>query len=126
MLLRERSFEGGPVAQLVVDRQGNLLLASDKARQMFGLPVADLGCPLRDSRCRSGRPLLTLDIVIPVARLRQPLRACLDGSAREVVTLEGVNRRGKPIVCKVTCSSLANRSGEASDLLLLMEDVAAV
>jgi two-component system CheB/CheR fusion protein len=47
-LLREASFYGSPLAQIVVDGRGILAMASEKARQLFGLTPGDLGRPLQD------------------------------------------------------------------------------
>ena len=45
---REAAFDSGPVAQIAVDPRGHLLLANEKARQLFSLAPADLGRPLKD------------------------------------------------------------------------------
>jgi two-component system CheB/CheR fusion protein len=96
----------------VLDRALSVLLWSQRAEDLWGLRGEEA----------VERPFLKLDIGLPVAMLKQPLRACLDGSAREVVTLEGVNRRGRPIVCKVTCSTLGGHGDREGDLLVIMED----
>src|SRR6478672_3260244 len=41
-------LEASPVAQIVVDALGQLILANDRARELFGLRRADVGQPLRD------------------------------------------------------------------------------
>jgi two-component system CheB/CheR fusion protein len=46
--LREGSFDAGPVAQVAVDHTGQLVLANQQARALFGLASADLGRSLRD------------------------------------------------------------------------------
>ena len=46
--LREAAFEASPVAQIVVDRRGHLILASEKARRLFNLRGNDLGRLLQD------------------------------------------------------------------------------
>ncbi len=46
--LREAAFEVVPTAQLVVDKNGNLVLANETARSLFGLTQADLGRLLQD------------------------------------------------------------------------------
>lgn len=103
---------------VVVDRSLAVLVWSQRAEDLWGMRSDEA----------VGRPFLKLDIGLPVERLRQPLRDCLDGGApRQVVTLEGVNRRGKPILCNVTCSLLVGESeseGE-SDALLIMEELSA-
>jgi two-component system, chemotaxis family, CheB/CheR fusion protein len=46
--LREESFEAGPVAQIVVDRAGVVVLVNAQARQLFRLNARDLGAPIQD------------------------------------------------------------------------------
>jgi two-component system, chemotaxis family, CheB/CheR fusion protein len=46
--LHESAFEAGAEAQIVVDRQGVLTLANERARVLFGLSERDLGRPLQD------------------------------------------------------------------------------
>ncbi|MBD3563046.1 PAS domain S-box protein, partial [Planktothrix sp. FACHB-1355] len=48
MRLRDEAIENNPVAQIVVDVQGNLVLANRSARILFGLTSHDLGRPLQD------------------------------------------------------------------------------
>jgi two-component system CheB/CheR fusion protein len=47
-LMREVGFESGPIAQLVVDRDGTLTLANMQARTLFNLALRDVGRPLKD------------------------------------------------------------------------------
>jgi two-component system, chemotaxis family, CheB/CheR fusion protein len=42
------ALESSPVAQMVVDAAGQLLLVNDRARELFGLRKTDVGRPLRD------------------------------------------------------------------------------
>lgn len=46
--LREAAFNAAPVAQLVVDLNGNLVMANSLARSMLGINRQDLGRPLQD------------------------------------------------------------------------------
>jgi two-component system CheB/CheR fusion protein len=46
--LRDTAFEAGGEAQVVMDRGGNLVLANERARGVFGLMQSDLGRPLQD------------------------------------------------------------------------------
>ncbi|HVG21927.1 MAG TPA: CheR family methyltransferase [Blastocatellia bacterium] len=46
--IRETSFDSGPLAQLVVDANGFLVLANQQARALFGITHRDQGRPLRD------------------------------------------------------------------------------
>src|SRR5262249_34394551 len=45
---REAAFDASPIAQIVVDREGTLHLANERARSMFTLTTSDLGRPLQD------------------------------------------------------------------------------
>jgi two-component system, chemotaxis family, CheB/CheR fusion protein len=47
-LVRDAGFESVPLAQLVVDRDGNLALANLQARAFFGLTPRDVGRPFKD------------------------------------------------------------------------------
>jgi two-component system CheB/CheR fusion protein len=47
-LIRDAGFEAAPVAHLVVDREGRLILANLQARTYFGLSPDDMGRPLQD------------------------------------------------------------------------------
>jgi two-component system CheB/CheR fusion protein len=46
--LREGSFDAAPVAQIVVNRAGHLVLANQRARSLFNIASADLGRQLSD------------------------------------------------------------------------------
>jgi two-component system CheB/CheR fusion protein len=46
--LRDAAIDLGPVAQLVVDRQGVVLQANQQLRSLFGLTPRDVGRPLQD------------------------------------------------------------------------------
>jgi two-component system CheB/CheR fusion protein len=54
--LREVAFDSTPAAQVVVGRNGNLVLANEEARALFGLSPQDLGRPFQDLEI-SYRPL---------------------------------------------------------------------
>jgi two-component system CheB/CheR fusion protein len=48
VLMRDVGFESAPIAQLIVDRPGNLALANMQARTLFNLAQRDVGKPLKD------------------------------------------------------------------------------
>ncbi|MCT7948816.1 PAS domain-containing protein [Ancylothrix sp. C2] len=48
MRIREAAFDTGPIPQIVVDLQGFVVLANDRAKVMFNLATRDLGSPLQD------------------------------------------------------------------------------
>jgi two-component system, chemotaxis family, CheB/CheR fusion protein len=91
-------------------------LWSDKAHELWGLRGDEV----------QGQPFLALDIGLPIQSLAQPIRDCLDsGPNGAAVLLDGVNRRGRPIRCKVTCTRLGEGPGPADGVILLMEEAPA-
>jgi len=97
-------------AELVVE------IWSDKAQELWGLRGDEV----------QGQPFLSLDIGLPIQNLAQPIRDCLDiGPAGSTVLLDGVNRRGRPIRCQVTCTRLGEGPGPADGVILLMEEAVA-
>jgi two-component system CheB/CheR fusion protein len=99
---------------IVVNQDMNVLMWNHRAHDLWGLRTDEA----------QGKSLLNLDIGLPVHQLRTPVRACLAGeSERGEVTLDAVNRRGKKIKCRVTCSPLVTASKKREGVILLMEEV---
>ncbi len=107
------SLRGGVI---VVDRELRVLEWNRHAEDPWGLR-------LNEAR---GQHLLNLDIGLPLAELRSTLRACLAGEIESQQTmLHAVNRRGKTIECRVTCTPLVSVGLEIRGVILLMEDMTA-
>ena len=70
--LREVAFDTGPIAQLMVDHNGVLVLANDQARHLFGLNVQDLGRPFHELEV-SYRPLELRSLIEQVRTQQRPL-----------------------------------------------------
>jgi two-component system, chemotaxis family, CheB/CheR fusion protein len=70
--LRESAFDAVPVAQLVVDADGSLVHANERARALIPLTAADLGRPIQDLKI-SYRPV--------------EIRSCIDQAATERVPI---------------------------------------
>jgi two-component system CheB/CheR fusion protein len=103
------SLRGGVA---VVDREMRVQIWNHRAVDQWGLRSDEV----------LGQHLLNLDIGLPVSELQKPLRACLSGqSPHTEVIVEAVNRRGKAIECKVTCSPLIDTSEAITGAILLME-----
>jgi two-component system CheB/CheR fusion protein len=47
-IMRDTAFESSPVAQMVVDTAGTIVLLNERLRHMFSLSSRDIGKPLRD------------------------------------------------------------------------------
>jgi two-component system CheB/CheR fusion protein len=105
------SLRGGVA---VLDTELRVEVWNEKAFDLWGL---------RDEEVR-GVHFMMLDIGLPVQSLAKPIRACLVAeSEREFVVLDAINRRGKPIVCEVTCTPMRRASGtEVRGVIVLMEE----
>ena len=103
------SLRGGVV---VVDPEFLVLIWNRKAEDLWGL---------RSDEVR-GRNLLNLDIGLPVERLKSALRGCLTGESRyQEAALPATNRRGKAVVCRVTCTPMTD-DGDIKGVILVMDD----
>jgi two-component system CheB/CheR fusion protein len=59
-----------------------------------------------------------------VEQLRQTIRACLAGESQALeVVLAAINRRGKAIQCKVSCTPLVGIGKEIWGVIMLMEEL---
>ena len=103
------------LAVAVLDRNQRVQIWNGKARELWGLPSEEA----------EDEHLMSLDIGLPVEKLRQQVRDTLTGkSQREEVVLEATNRRGKAFTCRVTFLPLGSGGdGNASGVIMTMEDV---
>jgi len=80
--LRELAFDVTPLAQFVVDLNGQLVLASGQARHAFGIGGADIGKPLQDLEI-SFRPVELRSLIQKAYAERIPVALngvkCVDG-----------------------------------------------
>ena len=98
---------------IVVDRDLKVEMWSRHAQDLWGARADEV----------EGRNLLTLDIGLPVEPLGERLGACL---ARQAdfgeLALDAVNRRGKAIRCKISCTPLEEPAGDIRGVILFMEE----
>jgi two-component system, chemotaxis family, CheB/CheR fusion protein len=98
----------------VVDRELRILAWSRHAEELWGLRGEEV----------NGQHLLNLDIGLPVQKLRPLLKACLSGeSAHEQKILDAVNRRGKKILCQVTCAPLLASEASVAGAIIVMDEM---
>jgi two-component system, chemotaxis family, CheB/CheR fusion protein len=111
-VLLEGILAGLGSAAVVLDRNLAVLTWNRRAEEMWGLNRDEI----------RGRSFLELGIGLPVARVEEPLRACLGGSpaAREL-TAEAVDRRGRKIECRVVVTPLIT-AGEVQGAIMLMDE----
>jgi two-component system CheB/CheR fusion protein len=98
-------------AVVVMDRTLHVRVWSEKAQDFWGVRGDEV----------LGQSFLNLDIGLPVEELRQVLRETLaDGREREQ-SLDGINRRGKPVRCRVRIAPYLATAG-VDGLILLIEE----
>ncbi len=102
---------------------GVAVLNQDLHIQIWNYRAEDLWGVRADEA--KGRHFLNLDIGLPVEQLRLPIRASLLGeSPYPEVLLQATNRRGRAILCKVTCTQLrASTTRDIQGVILLMEEI---
>jgi two-component system CheB/CheR fusion protein len=98
---------------VVIDRQFLVQVWNRGAADLWGLRAEEV----------KGASLFSLDIGLPVERLREPIAACLDGLDQRMTMLDAMNRRGRPLTCRVTCTRLPAATGEAEGVVLLMDAI---
>jgi two-component system CheB/CheR fusion protein len=80
VLVRDAAFDMAPVAQIVLDIEGNMVQANERARTMFSLAAKDVGRPFRD-----------LELSYRPAELRSLVEQAY--AQRRMVTKSNVERR---------------------------------
>jgi two-component system, chemotaxis family, CheB/CheR fusion protein len=98
-------------ATIVIDQQFNLLSWNKESENLWGLREDEV----------QAQSLLGLDIGLPVDRLREPIRQCLNGQENEEIVLEAINRRGRNVQCRIRLSPLIGVQKERQGVILLME-----
>ncbi len=78
--LRELALDSSPLARIVINDNGHLMFATQKARALFGLTGVDIG-----------RPLQELEIYYRPAELRPLIERCY--AERRKVTVNDIERR---------------------------------
>jgi len=104
------------LAVAVLDRNQRVQIWNGKARELWGLTPNEA----------EDEHLMSLDIGLPVEKLRQQIKDTLTGkSEREEVVVEATNRRGKAFSCRVTLLPLGSSGdGNVPGVIMMMEDVA--
>ena len=113
--LRSNSFLTSVLASVqqavvVVNRDMRVVAWSSHATELLGL---------RDDEVE-GEHLLNLDVGLPVATLREPVRRVLAGAPGETVTTEGHNRRGQPVSYTIGFAPLADGADVPAGAILLL------
>ena len=125
--LRQRSEELNTVnaflESILTSLRGGVAVVDSELKVLVWNPTADDLWGLRADEA-VGRHLLGLDIGLPVERLKQPMRDCLNGVRTfSEVQVDATNRRGRTINCRVTCSPLLGAQRDIRGVIVMMEDL---
>ena len=72
-----------------------------------------------------GQPFLNLDLGLPLDALKRQIRAAVDGDLeQDTIVVDAVNRRGRQVRCRVTCSGFEDERNDRG-VILMMETEAA-
>ncbi|HET6815756.1 MAG TPA: CheR family methyltransferase [Mycobacteriales bacterium] len=101
-------------AVIVVDQDVVITAWNRRAEDLWGLRQSEV----------VGQHLLNLDIGLPLEQLRPLVRASLSGvEERPELESEAVNRRGRRIQVRVTCSPLARADSGVAGAIVLIDEV---
>ena len=112
--LRANAFLGSILSSIdqsvvVVDTDLAVTVWSHAATELWGLRADEV----------EGQHLLNLDIGLPVAELRDPIRATLNGGPADPVTVSARDRRGRPVESRIVFSQLVNHAGDVQGVVLV-------
>ncbi len=114
--MRESAFDASPVAQIVLDASGYLVMANERARSLFGVAAADLGRPIQDLEV-SYRPLELR------SRLEQVLQ---ERQAQDVPRVERHLSDGSTQYLDARLAPLLDRGGKLIGASVAFTDVTTV
>jgi two-component system CheB/CheR fusion protein len=109
------SILGGLHAAVVVtDGEHQIQAWNDRARDLWGLHSGEV----------HGQHLMNLDIGLPLDRVMPLLRGVMSEASDDgEVTLDAVNRRGKPVVVRVRVSPMIGPERDVRGAIVVMEEV---
>jgi two-component system CheB/CheR fusion protein len=100
-------------AVVVLDSHLNVRVWNARATDIWGLRGEEA----------EGLPLTALDVGLSLQPLTQPVRDALAGrSPRQEVVLDGRDRRGRPLRCRVTIGPLLGSTGERRGVILFIAE----
>jgi two-component system CheB/CheR fusion protein len=102
-------------AVVAIDRELHVTKWSARAEDLWGLRGDEV----------IGKSFMGLDIGLPVERLGPSLRACFAGDEVADVVLDATNRRGRSIICKISCIRLAGDGAEPRGIVLVIAETSA-
>jgi two-component system, chemotaxis family, CheB/CheR fusion protein len=96
-------------AVVVLDKDLQITGWNDAAFELWGLRPDEA----------LGKHLMNLDIGLPVERLHAPVREMFSGDGRPEIELQAVNRRGRPVICRIELVPLDGGDGVRGAILMM-------
>jgi len=94
----------------VLDNELRIRLWNRQAEELWGVRSDEV----------IGKPLLGLDIGLPMAEIAGPIRASLSGTdGHQEIRVPATNRRGKQFVCRLQAAPMAGSDGSHSAIVLM-------
>jgi two-component system CheB/CheR fusion protein len=114
-LFLESILGGVRVGVIVLNPELRVQMWNHKSEDLWGLRADEV----------IGKDFLSLDITLELEQLKQPIKGILSGEEDFSNNIQQtINRRGKPIECKITMVQRNNNSEGIQGVILLMEEVA--
>ncbi|HXM57340.1 MAG TPA: CheR family methyltransferase [Candidatus Dormibacteraeota bacterium] len=110
----ESVLGGLQLGVMVVDADMRVKMWYGRSEDLWGLRASEV----------HEQPLMSLDIGLPVADVRNLVRSVLsdDGGTREML-VDATNRRGRGIRCRVVASVSSAADGDSPNVVLLVEEL---
>ena len=94
----------------VLDKELRIRLWNRQAEELWGVRAEEV----------IGKPLLGLDIGLPMEEIAQPIRASVSGAnGRQELKVPATNRRGKHFLCRLQAAPMAGSDGARSAIILM-------
>lgn len=104
------SLQAGVV---VIDSSYNILSWNEQAQNLWGLQSEEV----------VQQSFFSLNIGLPVDKVRETIRCCLAGEDHLEVLIIATNRLGQTIECRITCNPLIDHENLRQGAILMMEAV---
>jgi two-component system CheB/CheR fusion protein len=99
---------------VVLDRDLHVQVWNGQSQELWGLRADEV----------QGRPLLSLDIGLPMDQILPAIRAQMASpGGHQEATVDARNRRGRAIRCRVSVSTLNGSVDDIHGVILLMEEL---
>ncbi|MFB2838550.1 CheR family methyltransferase [Floridanema evergladense] len=113
MRLKDEAFEFLPIAQIVVDIQGNIVLANRQARVLFNLSTQDFGRPLQD-----------LELSYRPVELRSRIQqAYTERRSVTIPEVELIRSEDSVIYLEIQVVPLLDNSADALGVTIVFQDI---